>query len=200
MVMQETKDELDIELENETDIITEDTELEDDEASHTDKIKDLRQKLKICEGEKTNTLEDLQRAKADFLNTRKRLEEEMYKDRDRQINNFIEKLTPLADSFTLAMSNKVAWEAIDKNWRMGVEGIYSQLQSLLRDYSVTTINEVNVMFDPQRHEAVTTVEVDNQEADHKVISVIQPGYERQSNGKTELIRPALVTVGEYKKS
>ncbi len=197
MAMNANYDDAEIELESEADDQFEDIELETDEATTKDKLNELRKKLKESEAKRAETLEDLQRAKAEFLNVRKRLEEETYRDRDRQVNNFIEKLTPLADSFSMAMSDKTAWEAIDKNWRVGIESIYGQLQSLLKDYAVLTINETGVVFDPNRHEAVATIPVENKEQDHKVISIIQTGYERVVNGKAELIRPARVTVGEH---
>jgi len=198
--MNENQDESEIEVESELDNDFEDEEFEVNEEALKDKVSRLRKKLKECEGEKSKHLEDLQRARAEFLNSRKRLEEETYRDRDRQINNFVEKLTPLADSFSMAMSDKTAWEAIDKNWRIGVESIYGQLQSLLKDYGVRSIDETGVDFDPNKHEAVATIPVEDATKDHKVISVVQTGYERDINGKSELIRPARVTVGEFIKN
>lgn len=194
--MSEKREGEDIEFEPVDDTQT-DSELIDGEATVQDKIKALREKVKASEQEKLKALEDLQRAKADFLNIRKRLEEQLERDKERQTNNFIESLTPLCDSFAMAMSNKDAWEAVDKNWRVGVESIYSQLQSLLREYKVDTINTTGVPFDPMYHEAVATTPVESEALHHTVVEVIQPGYERNSNGTKELIRPARVKVGEF---
>ena len=189
--------ESDLEIEPEATDGFADTELEFEESSAKDKIKELRNKLKESDADKARALEDLQRAKADFLNIRRRLEDDLSRDRERQINTFVEKLMPMADSFSMAMNDKAAWQAIDKNWRIGVESIYSQLQSLLREYAVNAIDEVNVPFDPQRHEAISTLTVSDIHQDHQVVEVIQNGYEREVGGKKELIRPARVIVGEY---
>lgn len=195
--MNENNDEAEIEIEAEEDNQFEDSELETDEATLKDKINQLRKKLKDCESEKIKQLDDLQRTKAEFLNSRRRLEEDFVRSREKVINSFIEKLTPLADSFAMAMSDKTAWEAIDKNWRTGVESINSQLQGLLKDYSVSQIDETGVVFDPNKHEAVATMPVDSEAMDQQIINVVQVGYQRDINGKQELIRPARVTVGEY---
>ena len=186
-----------LEIEPESTDEFDDTELEAEERSVNDKIKELRNKLKESEAQKAQAMEDLQRAKADFLNTRRRLEDDLGRDRERQINIFVEKLLPMADSFFMAMSDKAMWQSIDKNWRIGVESIHSQLQSLLREYSVSVIDEISVPFDPERHEAISTVPVTETDQDHLVMEVIQSGYEREVNGKKELIRPARVIVGEY---
>ena len=186
-----------LEIEPESTDEFDDTELEAEERSVNDRIKELRNKLKESEAQKAQAMEDLQRAKADFLNTRRRLEDDLGRDRERQINIFVEKLLPMADSFFMAMSDKAMWQSIDKNWRIGVESIHSQLQSLLREYSVSVIDEISVPFDPERHEAISTVPVTETDQDHLVMEVIQSGYEREVNGKKELIRPARVIVGEY---
>lgn len=194
---------------NETEI-QEDIELTTDEATHepieseleeveentNSKIKKLREKLKACEQEKMQHLEELQRAKADFLNGKKRVEEERLRDKERAVNAQIEKLLPLCDSFHMAMHNKEAWEAIDAVWRVGVEGIHNQLQDILASYGVKQINPSGEAFDPQMHEAMTNVPVED-ESDHgKIIQVIQNGFTRKVGDTEVLIRPARVTVGE----
>jgi molecular chaperone GrpE len=174
-----------------------DAELEDIEENSAGKIKKLQQKLKQSEQEKMEHLESLQRAKAEFLNAKRRLEDEKLSDRQRAITDQIEKLLPMCDSFHMAMSNKEAWENIDSTWRKGIESIYNQLQSILASYGVKEVTPLGEEFDPNKHEAMTNVPVDSKELHHKVISVIQNGFVRTHNGKEQLIRPARVTVGEY---
>lgn len=175
----------------------EEAELEDIEENSAQKIKEIKRKLKECEKEKMDALEDLQRAKADFLNGKRRLEEERSRDKERAIETQIEKLLPLCDGFMMAMSDKAAWEAIDATWRKGIESIYTQLQSILASYNVRTIDPTGEAFDPQLHEAMANVPVETAAEHHRVISVLQYGYLREIGGKTELLRPARVTVGEY---
>lgn len=184
-----------LELEDEVDIA--ETELEDAEENSADKIKKLRNKLKECEKEKMEHLENLQRAKAEFLNGKKRLEEERTRDKERAVSNQIEKLLPMCDSFHMAMSNKEAWDTTEETWRKGIESIYTQLQSILSSYNVIEVDPTGELFNPNMHEAMTNVPVDDKKDHHRVINVVQNGFVRKIGDREELIRPARVTVGDY---
>lgn len=188
-------------LQDDIELTGEDTtiepEIEEVEDNSNNKIKKLREKLKECEHEKMQHLENLQRAKAEFLNGKKRLEEERLRDKERAVTKQVEKLLPMADSFHMAMHNAEAWEAIDATWRKGVESIHNQLHSILESYGVSEFNPQGTEFDPNMHEAMTNIPVEDKSLHHKVISVIQNGFIRKVDGKEELLRPARVTVGEY---
>lgn len=197
--MKDIKDREEIfdDVEPEVDINVEDSELEDIEENSETKIKKLRKQLQDSEKEKLQHLEDLQRAKAEFLNAKRRLEEERTLDKERAVTKQIEKLLPMCDSFHMAMANKEAWDAIDETWRRGVESIYTQLQSILTSYGVEEVNPIGAVFNPQEHEAMTNVPVPLKEQNNTIISVIQNGFVRTLGGKSQLIRPARVIVGEY---
>jgi molecular chaperone GrpE len=163
-------------------------------ATTKDTVKDLRQKLKKAVEEKQQYMEGWQRTKADFVNARKR-EEEARKEIAKFANeDLLMQITPVLDSFTMAFANKDAWEKVDKNWRVGVEYIYSQLKGILEQNGFKEYDPTGETFDPMRHHAIETVEVSDQNQDHKVINVVQKGYEL--NGK--IIRPASVKIGEFK--
>ncbi len=176
----------------------EELELSDEEERTTDKLKALRTKLKQAEEDKKQILDESQRARADFLNARKRLDEERKLDKVRHRKQFIESLLPLCDSFEMAMSNKEVWEKADKSWRAGIEGINLQLQQLLKDYGVTALNPIGEEFNPYRHDAVSTEVVETEAEQDTVITVLQRGYEMTTDGTTEIIRPARVTTGILK--
>ena len=178
----------DIELEATGEENGQDIHLEDAEASASDKQKSLRAKLKICETEKMQALEDAQRTKAEFLNSKKRLEEQAARDVVRAQYKFVMDLLPLADSFDMAMQNTATWEATDEVWRKGVEGIYQQLQSLLTKHNAVAVDPTGEAFNPEHHEALSTT--DSEDESDTIVSVIQKGYER--NG--EIIRPAKVVI------
>ena len=184
-------------IEFEDTVSSDDIDLEDAEIQAGDKIKKLRDKLKQCEADKLTNLEELQRAKADFLNARKRMEEDRIKDKKRTSVHFIEELLPLCDSFHMAMSNTEAWNNIDEVWRKGVESIFNQLQAVLQSHQVKTIDPTGEQFDPNLHDAMGNVPVDNEAQHHKVVSVDQPGYMMGDHGTTHIIRPARVMVGEF---
>lgn len=175
------------------------TELEVVEEKNQSKIKLLQDKLKNVQQEKAEHLENLQRAKAEFLNARKRLEDEKRSHAERLINDHIERLLPLCDSFYMAMSNKEAWETVDSAWRKGVESIASQLRSILTSYGVKETGKIGESFDPNIHEAVGNIPVDKPENADTIVSVLQPGYEREVKGITTIVRPARVIVGTFTK-
>lgn len=173
------------------------TELVDDEATAEQKLKALRTKLQEATEKNRELGEEVQRTKADFLNARKRLEEEQVRSRERDTIKHIEKLLPLADSFYLAMLDKAAWEKADEKWRKGIEGIHQQLTSILKNYGVREVNPTGETFDPVKHEALSTIPVTDEAAHNRVMTVMQLGYIKVNDGSEEVIRPARVTVGEY---
>ncbi len=157
-------------------------------------IAKLRQKLKATESEKQEYLDGWQRAKADFINTRKRDEEAQSEFVKFANQNLISDIIPVLDSFDVAMQNKQAWEKAPKDWRMGVEYIYSQLVSILSQNGLTQLDAKGQMFDPKLHDAVDTIDTTQKDEDGKVLEVLQKGY--SLNGK--IIRSAKVKTALYK--
>ncbi len=173
-----------------------DPDLTSVEENDKDIISSLKTKLKNSESEKRQILEDSQRLKADYLNARRRLDEDRERDKVRSIISHLDRLIPVYDSFEMAMANKTTWEKAEENWRKGVEGIYAQLLTILTDYRVTTLNPLQETFDPKKHEALSTIPVTDDKDHDKVMTVIQKGYElRNNDGTAELIRPARVIIG-----
>ncbi len=160
-----------------------------------DITKDLREKLKKAIAEKQEYLDGWQRAKAEFVNARKRDEENRKEFAKFAQEDLIVELIPVLESFEMARSNKAAWESIDKNWRMGVEHIQSQLKKVLEDHNLKEINPVGEKFDPMRDEAISHDPVTDPKLDHVITEVLQKGY--SLSGK--IIKAPRVKVGEYKK-
>ena len=178
---------------NNESIVADDSIQAEENAAET--IKKLREKLKSTEKERMEYLTGWQRAKADLINARKRDEEDR-KEFTRFANErLIEGIVPVLESFELAMGNKEAWEKADKNWRTGVEYIYSQLKKALEESGLTELRPLNQKFDHALHEAASYEPVTDEKLDHVVLRVIQNGY--YLNGM--LMRPAKVVVGEFKK-
>jgi len=159
-----------------------------------DAIKKLREKIKKIEAEKMEYLTGWQRVKAEMVNARKRDEEERREFTKYANENLIEELLPVLESFDMAMGNKEAWEKADKNWRIGVEYIYSQLRKALENNGLVEINPLNEKFDHAKHEAVSYEPVNDPKLDHVIIGVIQKGY--SLNGK--VLKVPKVKVGEFK--
>jgi len=181
----------DISLDTETGI--DDSVVAEENTAET--IKKLREKLKKAEAEKMEYLTGWQRAKAEAINARKRDEADRAEFSKYANERLIEELIPTLESFDLAMANKEAWEKVDKNWRVGVEYIYSQLKKALSDAGLTEINPIGKPFDHARDEAAEYVPVTDESQHDKVVMVVQKGY--TLNGKA--MRPPKVKVGEFKK-
>jgi molecular chaperone GrpE len=165
------------------------------EENTAEAIKKLREKLKKCELEKQEYLVGWQRTKADMINARKRDEEDKKSFIAFANENLVSELIPVLESFDMAIHNKEVWEKVDKNWRMGVEGIFAQLKKALADNGLKEIDPINEKYDHNKHEAASYEPVTDEKMDQLIIQVIQKGY--SLNGK-ELKAPR-VKVGEWKK-
>lgn len=161
-----------------------------DEKKDKQKLKDLRENYKQSQLESREHLTALQRARADYVNLKRELDEVRESTKKRTTEKVLGDFFPILDSFDMAMSNTTAWEAVDKNWRVGVEYIYSQLKTSLENNGVSAIESVGVDFDPNIHEPIETKDTDDVTLDHKIERIIQKGY--RVADKT--IRPARVVV------
>jgi molecular chaperone GrpE len=194
----DNEEEIELKITDEESTNPDETDLVDVEEKTDNKIKKIKEKLNHCEDERKKLLDETQRAKADFLNARKRLEEARLNDQARNTKNHIEKLLPLCDSFQMAMQDEEVWNKADESWRKGIEGIYTQLKGILSSYGVEEVDPTGNEFDPHLHEAVSTEETSDKEKQDKVITVIQKGYLIKTADKEETIRPARVTIGTVK--
>ena len=143
--------------------------------------------------ERDEYLAGWQRAKADFVNSKKRMEEAMVEYRTMANEGLIEELLPVLSSFEMAFANKEAWEKTDKNWRLGVEHIYNQLKTVLVDNGLKEIDPLGHKFNHNLHEAVRHEPTDDAKKDHIVAETVEKGYMLGS----KLIRPAKVVVAEH---
>ncbi len=185
---------------NADDVVIETDENLDDsvvsEESAKETIKKLREKLKTAEKEKAEFLAGWQRARADYANF-KRETDEAKKLMTRFANErLFDDIIPVLDSFDMAFGNKEVWEKVDKNWRIGVEYIYSQLVKALEGHGLTQYTPaVGDKVDPNRHEPAGTVPTAEEAKDHTIATVLKKGYELGG----QIFRPAQVTVFEGKK-
>jgi len=157
------------------------------------KIKKVKEELKNCQKEKQEYLDGWQRAKADFINYKKRSEESKKELAQYASENIIMEIIPIVDNFEQAFKNKEVWESVDENWRKGIEMIHSQLVGVLKRNNVTEIESLGHEFDPMIHESVETVKVEDENDNDKIIEVLQKGYKMGA----KVIRHPNVKVGKF---
>jgi molecular chaperone GrpE len=154
------------------------------EEHQSDAIKKLKEKLKGAEEKAKEYLDQFQRAKADFVNMRKRDEDAKVEFLKFAKSDVVSELIPVLDSFTLAIAHG----------EKSVEPIQKQFLQILKQHGLEEVNPIHEMFDPKHHEAIGVVQTEFPEEDNQILEVAQKGY--ILSGKT--LRPAKVRIGEYK--
>ena len=157
-----------------------------------EKVKQLKEKLASSEKEKSEYLDNLQRARADLVNLRTKYEKKEGEAREDARREVIQDILPALDSFSMALSEK-KWEELPEEWRKGMEHVHTQLLKALEKYDVAPFSPENEQFDPAFHEALGTVAVSDPEKDNSVLEVIQKGSAQNDT----VIRTAKVKVGQY---
>lgn len=195
-ILKEENGENFIDLDNtEVDDITFVDSTEDGDAlPQKDIVKKLREEIKVIRKEKEEYLTGWQRAKADYVNLQKELDLVRINISVITREKMTEELLPAIDSFDMAFSNKDHWETLDKDWRMGIESIYSQLIKGLESSGIEKIDKDCIVFDPNIHQSISIVQTDDKSKEHTVEKVLQAGYKIGDR----VIRPAKVTIYEFK--
>ncbi|MCL2893112.1 nucleotide exchange factor GrpE [Brenneria tiliae] len=133
------------------------------------------------------------RARAEADNIRRRAEIDVEKAHKFAVEKFASEMLPVIDNLERALDTA---DKSNEALAPVIEGVELTLKSLLdavRKFGIEVIEEVNVPFNPEVHQAMTMLE----SADHKpnhVMLVMQKGY--TLNGR--LLRPAMVAVSKAK--
>ena len=140
-----------------------------------------------AERQRDDYLEALQRLQAEFENYRKRVARTSDDAVTRATGDLVVKLLPVLDAFDLAQAhfaNALSDEALALSQARGL-----LLDALAKD-GLQRIDEVNVAFDPQVHDAVAHVEGDGDDGEQVIDEVLRAGY----RWKGGVLRPAMVKV------
>lgn len=135
----------------------------------------------------------LQRTQADFVNYRRRNEEDKAAFVKFATADLIEQILPVMDNFALAAKH-VPFEIESNSWTQGVQAIEKQLEQILLTNGLEKEEVEGQIFDPTLHEAVGEL-TDKTKEDCVIVSEEAPGY--MLDGK--LIRPAKVIVNKLNK-
>jgi len=132
-------------------------------------------------------LADLQRLQAEFINYKRRSEEDHLKAIQTGKEEAILALLPVLDNIERAIAHEPE-DIKDHTWVQGVSSIASQLEHQMEAIGLRKIGEIGEVFNPAIHEAVVFEDGDGE--NEFIDAVIQNGYQF---GNT-IIRPAMVKV------
>lgn len=131
------------------------------------------------------------RISAEFDNYRKRTLREKIELSQSGGESVIKKLLPIIDDFDRAMNSMRITDDCNAV-KAGLELIYSKVNEFLKQNGVVEIEAINEPFDSDRHEAVTTIAVEDEGKKGLIIDVTQKGYTLND----KVIRFQKVVVGE----
>lgn len=155
-------------------------------------VKKLEKEIEELKGEKKDLENKLLISKADFINYRKRKDEETSRLIKYAGEDMIKEMLYTVDNFERAFSKDD--ENLDDELSKFLDGfkmIYCNFINILEKYEIKAIDGNNKLFDPTYHQAVMTSHIDGMEPG-MVIEVLQKGYLY----KDRVIRPAMVRVSE----
>lgn len=173
------------------DVVMEPEDGEGNTKTPEQKLKDLREKLSKTQKERDEYLDSLQRMKADYINAKKRFEEDSRSLTRFATEGLVMQLLPVMDGLESALLHS----GVDSASMTGIQNIKSELLKIFSQNGVEAFDPTNRPFDPMMQEPVETVAVLSESEDNIVTKVHQKGY--TLNGR--LIRPARVAVGHYQK-
>lgn len=150
---------------------------------------DLEQIIEELKEESAYNLAGWQRAQADYQNLKKESVQSRIDSVRLANKELIENLIPVFDNFELAIKH-LPQDLQANNWVQGVVYIHKQLQDILIAEGVEIIDPIGNIFDPNIHEAVDSIETQDQSKQNTVVEVLQVGYKLNGN----LIRSARVKV------
>ncbi|MEQ8265344.1 nucleotide exchange factor GrpE [Pseudohaliea sp.] len=131
------------------------------------------------------------RAQAELQNTRRRAEQDVERARKYALERFCSELLPVVDNLERALESA---SGDDEQIRPIAEGVELTLKSFLNalgKFNIEPVDPAGEPFDPQFHQAMSSVENPDVEP-NTVVAVMQKGY--TLNGR--LVRPAMVMVSK----
>lgn len=150
------------------------------------------EKLRAKEEELQNTIELLQRTRADYLNYIKMARKQLEEMKEYALTDFFRKIIQyltMLDTATIHCNNTDNIKAIKE----GLELITCEFKKILNEEGLQEIKPENTIFDPQIAEAVEIVETDKEEEDSTIVEVVTKGYKF----KDIVLTPAKVKIKKY---
>ena len=130
--------------------------LENKQEETVENKQDENIELTNTEKELEETVDRLKRVMAEFENYKKRNVKEKEQLYNSVLADIIASFLPVLDNLEKAAGTKTE----DENMRQGIELVVKQIQDIFTKFGVETIETVGKPFDPEVHEAVSSVQDD----------------------------------------
>lgn len=146
----------------------------------------LESRIAELEAQVKEQYDNFLRARAETENVRRRAQEDISKAHKFAAEKFAQSMLPVKDSLEAALGTEnVSLETLKE----GVELTLKQITSAFQGTGLQEENPVQQKFDPNKHQAISSVPAPDVPANH-VVQVLQKGYVLNDR----VIRPALVMV------
>jgi molecular chaperone GrpE len=157
------------------------------QAAETEGTASLEQALEEEKKKAAEYLASWQRAQADFINYKRRTEQEKLEFNSFANANLVRGLLPVLDDLERAL-NAIPEEFTKHDWVEGVRMVERKFKTILEGQGVKPIKALGETFDPHFHEALKH----DKGKEGIVIEEIQKGYMLHD----KLLRPSRVSVGK----
>lgn len=143
-------------------------------------LEDAVASLERVTAERDDYLDTARRVQAEFENYRRRVEAQRAEQVARAAESLVMELLPVLDACDAALAHGAS----------DVEPIHGTLLATLTKQGLVRVDQAQVAFDPNQHEAVLSEPGDGDETGPVVVEVMRAGY--LWNGR--VLRPAMVKV------
>jgi molecular chaperone GrpE len=150
-------------------------------------IEELEGRLAAKDAEMQSLLAKYRGAADEYEQARTRMRKEVAKDLERGRRVLIGSFLEVLDNLDRALASPDIRP--DDPFVQGIALVRQQFLTTLEGLGVTRVDPAGSMFDPTRHEAVTTVAVAGA-PDGQIVGVVRPGYLIGD----DVLRPAMVAV------
>jgi molecular chaperone GrpE len=155
-------------------------------------VEELEQQLAEKDRQAQEYIAKYRQAAAEFDEARLRLRREISKDIERSRREILSELLEVVDNLDRAIDAARASSSPSDALLLGVEMVRRLFLAKLEGFGVHRIEAGSQRFDPQLHEAITTVPTSSPEEDGLVVGIIRPGYRIGD----QILRPASVAVAK----
>jgi len=135
--------------------------------------------------------DQMMRLRAEIDNNRKRAERDIESAHKYALKNFVENLLPVIDSMEMGQTAASADNATLESIREGTALTTNMLIQVLEKNGLEQIDPVGEIFDPEKHQAISMIEVEGAKT-NTIVNVMQKGFLLNDR----LVRPAMVVVAK----